>query len=298
MQISLTLFSLSPELYAEVAVIAEEAGIESLWLSDHLVTPTGFDTTYPYHDKPAESPGANAPAWAVQQLRDAPILVDQWALISHLSALTSTLRFGSGTHILPLRNPFVTALATATAHRLSQGRLLLGVGSGWMREEFQTVGESFDDRGARLEECIDVIQGLHAAEPFQYHGTHFDFGPAAIGGDPVDVPWFFGGLAKRAIRRTIERGAGWFGPPCSLEESVSARDYLDKLREDSPLADNPLIHYPRLVGEWDEKAFSGYRAAGFDRLVVSAGGPLSAMTSAQERQEAIARLAELGRAVG
>src|SRR5687768_593287 len=135
MQVSLTVFGLDPTLYAELATVCDTAGVEVLWLSDHLLTPASFAAEYPYSD--SGRPGYDT----------ATTLSDVWVTIGHLSAITSRLRFSPGVLILPLRSPFVTALSLATASRLSGGRVLLGVGSGWMREEFDSVGEEFDTRG-------------------------------------------------------------------------------------------------------------------------------------------------------
>jgi probable F420-dependent oxidoreductase len=264
MKVSLTLFGLNPLLYPELAVHCEEIGVETLWLSDHLLTPATFGADYPYSE-------SGRPGYDTRTT-----LNDVWVLIAYLSALTKNLQFGTGVFILPLRSPFVTALSLATACRLSQERLLLGVGSGWMREEFDAVGEDFDTRGGRLEECLDVIEGLLTGAEFEHHGRFFDFAPSAIGGAPVSrLPVIFGGVREVVLRRTARRGDGWFGPVCPLEESSATADALDRLRDDGPLAGKPLMHYPRLFGEPTYENLERYREAGFDRVVLS-GGPLMA----------------------
>jgi probable F420-dependent oxidoreductase len=287
MELSLTVFGLTAELYPELAVQAEASGFEMLWLSDHLITPATFAADYPYSD--SGKPGYDTRT----------ILNDVWVLVGHLSAVTSRITFGSGVYILPLRNPFVTALAVATASRLSQGRVALGVGSGWMREEFETVGADFDTRGKRLDECLDVLAGLFTGEEFSYRGTFFDFPAAGIGGPSVaDIPIIFGGVTEVVLRRTARRGDGWFGPVCTLEESRATADRLDRLRTDSPLTDQPLVHYPRLVGDWTYNNLARYRDAGFERVVLSGGGVLGALHSPAARADALEEVAEAARRLG
>jgi probable F420-dependent oxidoreductase len=280
MEISLTLFGLDARLYPELAVHAEKAGLEILWLSDHLLTPATFAAEYPYSD--TGRPGYDTSA----------VLNDVWVLIGHLAALTERLRFSPGVFILPLRSPFVTALALATASRLSGGRVLLGVGSGWMREEFDAAGEDFDRRGGRFDESLDVIRGLLTGEEFEYHGEFFDFGPASIGGPPVaDLPTIFGGLSAAALRRLARRGDGWFGPVCTLEQSRATAATLDNLRAQGPLAHRPLVHYPRLAGRATRQNLESYREAGFEHVVVSGGPLLSGLESAAARGDMIEALA-------
>lgn len=273
MQVSLTVFGLDPTSYGELARCCDAAGVEVLWLSDHLLTPATFAAAYPYSD--TGRPGYDT----------ATTLSDVWVTIADLAARTTRLRFSPGVLILPLRSPFVTALSLATASRLSGGRVMLGVGSGWMREEFESVGEDFDTRGPRLDECLDVISGLLTGAEVEYHGRFFDFGPAAIGGAPVrDVPVVFGGSSRAALRRLARRGDAWFGPAVGLEQSRATVRELDRLRGEGPRAGEPITHYVRVVGPLIRSTMDAYREAGFEHVVVS-GGPLLAGTSSRQQRE-------------
>jgi probable F420-dependent oxidoreductase len=280
--ISMNLFGLEPAQYAELAVQAENAGLDTLWLSDHLLTPSAYAAQYPYSDNGL--PGYDHSIG----------LNDVWVTIAHLSAVTTRLKFGPGVFILPLRSPFVTALALATASRLSNGRVLFGVGSGWMREEFEAVDEDFDSRGARFDEDLDVIAGLLSGELFEYHGAHFDFGPASIGGAAVtDLPVVFGGTSKAALRRLARRGDGWFGPVCDLDQSIATRSELEVLREQGPRSGEPITYHPRLVGGIDRANVIRYEDAGFEHVVVSGGPILKGLTSLEERADAVNSLGQL-----
>ncbi len=282
MQVSLTVFGLDPVDYGELAVDCDAAGVEVLWLSDHLLTPASFAAEYPYSD--TGRPGYDT----------STTLSDVWVAIGHLAARTTRLRFSPGVLILPLRSPFVTALALATASRLSGGRVLLGVGSGWMREEFEAVGADFDTRGPRLDECLDVVAGLLTGAEFEYHGDFFDFGPAAIGGGPVpDVPLVLGGSSRAALRRLARRGDAWFGPAVGLEESRATVLEIERLRADGPRAAEPVTLYPRLLGPLTRPTMEAYREAGFEHVVVS-GGPLLRDTSPAQREDLVADLVAHG----
>jgi probable F420-dependent oxidoreductase len=282
MRVSMNLFGLDAGLYAQLAVAAEKAGLDTLWLSDHLLTPSSYAAEYPYSDNGL--PGYD----------HSIALNDVWVTIGHLAAVTTTLKFGPGVFILPLRSPFVTALSLATVSRISNSRVLFGVGSGWMREEFESVGEDFDSRGARIDEDLDVIAGLLTGELFEYHGKHFDFGPSSIGGTPVtELPVVFGGSSKAALRRLARRGDGWFGPVCELEESVATRTELDALRAEGPRAGDPITYYPRLIGGIDAANVARYADAGFEHVVVSGGPILKGVTSAAEREDAVLALGGL-----
>jgi probable F420-dependent oxidoreductase len=284
MRISMNLFGMDAALYGELARYADAAGFDTLWLSDHLITPQTYAAEYPYSD--TGLPGYD----------HSLALNDIWVTIGHLSAMTTRLKFGPGVFILPLRSPFVVALALATVARLSGGRLHFGVGSGWMREEFDAVGEDFDRRGARFDEDLDVIAGLLTGELFEYHGRFFDFGPAGIGGPPIpDVPVVFGGSSKVALRRLANRGDGWFGPVCELEESVATRTEVERLRAEGPRAGDPITYYPRLIGGLDDANVARYADAGFEHVVVSGGPLFRGVTSDGDREDIVHRLAALGR---
>lgn len=287
MELSLGVFGTDPTTYADLAVVCDDAGVEVLWLSDHLLTPASFAAAYPYSD--TGRPGYDT----------ATTLNDVWVTIGHLAALTTRVRFSPGVFILPLRSPFTTALSLATAARLSRGRVMLGVGAGWMREEFEAVGQDFDTRGPRLDECLDVIDLLLTGAEVEHRGRFFEFGPAAIGGDPVPpVPLVLGGATPAALRRVVRRGDGWFGPFVPLEESLAVTARIDAMRADSPRADEPVTHYVRLVGPPTTETLVRYRDAGVEHVVVSGGPLLTGTASAAERADTIRALAAAAHDLG
>ncbi|MBM3347023.1 MAG: LLM class flavin-dependent oxidoreductase, partial [Betaproteobacteria bacterium] len=153
MKISVRIFGFPLDSYAPIARAAEALGFEALWIPEHLVAPLKFEANYPYRS-------TGRPSF----LPDTPF-ADPWVMLGHLAAMTRRIKLGVGVFVLPLRNPFVAAKAAGTAQALSNGRILMGVGIGWMREEFDTVGEKFERRGARTDEMLAVMKKLWSGQP-------------------------------------------------------------------------------------------------------------------------------------
>ena len=257
MRLSLNLFGIPMEGYAPLAVAAERSGYDAVWLSDHLVTPLEYAATYPYSSTGRPGYDGRTP------------LADVWATLGYLAAATHRIRLGTGVYILPLRNPFVTARAAATVQQLSGGRLLLGVGAGWMREEFDAVGESVEDRGARLDEIVAVMRELWTGEPVAHDGAHYRFdavqlSPAAEPAPPVIV----GGLTPPALRRAARIGDGWFAPASTLDEVVAAREAIDAERRSLGRDHLPFRIWVRLRDPWNASERNSFRSAGFDDVTV------------------------------
>ncbi|MEE9285027.1 MAG: LLM class F420-dependent oxidoreductase [Dehalococcoidia bacterium] len=202
MKAGFTFFGLSPRTFAAVARKAEEVGFESLWVPEHLVFPADIPATYPYAEDGRAPIVAGTP------------LYDPWVVLSYAAAVTDKVRLGTSVYILPLRNPFVTARAVVTLDRLSQGRAILGVGIGWLQEEFEVVGEEFDNRAQRATEIVEIIKALWTEETIEYHGQHYSFGPVKFSPKPAQKPHppiEFGGETPAALRRAGTLGDGWIG---------------------------------------------------------------------------------------
>lgn len=258
MKFSVQFFGLDPQEYLPLTIRAEQLGFDTVWLADHVVTPLEYDKNYPYNA--AGDPG----------YRPQTPLTDVAVTLAFLAARTEKIRLGSGVFVLPMRNPFHVARTFAALQNLSGGRTILGIGAGWMREEFEAVGEQFSGRGARTDEMLDVLDLLWSGEPVSHHGRFFSFGPLHFAGAPTrPVPYVFGGHSPAALRRAARRGSGWFGPNVDLATSLQLTAAIDRERERAGRQDHPFTHYLRLFGELDPTTVRRYADAGAAHLVFS-----------------------------
>jgi probable F420-dependent oxidoreductase len=189
-----------PEGLAEIARLADSLGFESLWSPEHVVIPERVKSRYPFN---AEGKLHNDPTVS----RPNPLI---W--LAFAAAATSRIRLGTCILLLPLRNPVLLAKETATLDRLSGGRLILGVGIGWMREEFDILGSDWSDRGRRTEEYIGVLRALWQPGPRSFSGATISFEDVHCSPTPVGegIPIVVSGTSDAAARRAGRLGDGYF----------------------------------------------------------------------------------------
>src|SRR5271154_3232774 len=190
-----------PEILAHLATTAEKVGVESLWTVEHVVIPQGYQSPYPYA-KDGKIPGGE----------DVPI-PDPLIPLGFVAALTKKIKLATGVVILPQRHPVYVAKEVATIDLLSGGRMILGIGSGWLKEEFDALGLDFHQRGARTDESIQALRALWRDGPSSFHGKHFNFGPALSYPKPAQsdgIPIHIGGHSPAAARRAGRLGNGFF----------------------------------------------------------------------------------------
>lgn len=182
-----------------IATYGERLGFVSATIADHIVFPTAVDSKYPY-DASGNHPSSG----------DA---IEPLSLMAFAAGRTSTLRFITSVLILPHRNPVLTAKMVATIDALSQGRVTLGIGVGWLREEFAALGAAdFDRRGAVSDEYLAIFKKLWAPGPVEHQGTFYSFAPLRCEPLPVQKPHppiWVGGHSKAALRRTARHADGW-----------------------------------------------------------------------------------------
>jgi probable F420-dependent oxidoreductase len=169
---------------------------------------------------------------------DAPFQ-DPLLALAYVAALTTKIRLATGIFVVPLRNAFATAKAIATLDQLSQGRVIFGVGIGWLREEFEAVGMKFEDRALRTREYLELMIELWSKSNPLYKGktvsTHgMKFMPKTV--QQPHPPIVFGGTSEPALKRTVRLGDGWYGIAHSLDE---ARTLISRLREYARAAERP-----------------------------------------------------------
>ncbi|GAA2643777.1 LLM class F420-dependent oxidoreductase [Dactylosporangium fulvum] len=189
-----------PAATARFVRLLEDLGCESVWAVEHVVVPDDYTSPYPYDTSGRMSLGADD---------DIP---DPLHWLTFAAAHTSTLRLGTAMLILPEHHPVDLAKRLATVDVLSGGRLLAGVGVGWLREEYAAVGVPFEERGARADEYLAAMHALWTGSPATFHGRFVSFDAVHSKPRPVNgtVPIHVGGHSRAAVRRAARFGAGWY----------------------------------------------------------------------------------------
>ena len=184
-----------------LATIAEQAGFESLWTVEHVVVPSGYESKYPYASSGKMAGGAEE--------FDLP---DPLIWLAYVAAVTERIKLATGILILPQRNPLVTAKEVATLDALSGGRMILGVGVGWLQEEFDAIGVPFTDRGRRHDDYVEAMRALWTQDKASVHNTYASFDNCISRPRPAQgtVPIVIGGHTTRAAQRAARIGDGFF----------------------------------------------------------------------------------------
>ncbi|MEM9134943.1 MAG: LLM class F420-dependent oxidoreductase [Actinomycetota bacterium] len=201
----------------DVARTAEEVGFESLWGGEHVVFPSTIESAYPY------TPDGKVPATADTYIPD-PLL---W--LAYVSAAAPSMRLGTCILILPQRNPLVLAKEIATLDHLTGGKVELGIGVGWLKEEFDALGVSWERRGRRNDEYLEAMRAVWADSHVEYHGEFVDFEPLTITPRPAqgaDIPILVGGDSDVAIRRAARLADGYFPGEGNSERLAGLIDRL------------------------------------------------------------------------
>ena len=273
MKFGLFTFPLRMEQIRQVTVEAEHLGFESVWMGEHLIAPVEYESSYP-HQKPGVPPD--------QQFHPGIPFFDPYVVFGHLSAITSTIKFGIGVSVLPLHDPYHLARSILTLDQLAPERFLLGIGTGWLREEFEIVGPDFRGRGVRLEETLDIMERLWGDDVASYEGKIFHLPPSKFEPKPnaPKPPYIFGGHSPVALRRTAARGDGWIGvelTPTELHEIVAQLRSLRSERGGAELEISVLLWQTETDLDVDDTGvlerlssdlIRDYAEAGADRLII------------------------------
>ena len=201
MKFGISLSGLGARHYPEVAAAAEANGFESLWMPEHLIFPAEMPPRYVY------TPDGYPP------MRSDTPTFDPWVVLGAVASRTESIRLATGVFILPLRHPVMVARSVVTLDRMSGGRVVLGIGVGWMPNEFEIVGQSFEDRGKRTDEMVELMRRFWKDEIIEFHGDFYDIPPVRFEPKPINkqtgIPIIVGGTSKGALRRAGRLGDGW-----------------------------------------------------------------------------------------
>lgn len=206
------------------AQYAESAGIESVWTFEHVMIPTEYESQYPY-TRTGKMP-ISPEAW----------LLDPLISLAHVAAATSTLRIGTGVNIFPQTNPLLFAKQAATLDVLSGGRLELGLGLGWLAEEFDAMGTPFARRGARFDDYLSAIKKVWSGEVVEHRSEFLswhDFKSHPMPAQRPHPPILIGGVSDKTLRRVIETAQGWYAPSDSVETLARAIGTLRRFADEA-----------------------------------------------------------------
>ncbi|WP_228000570.1 TIGR03619 family F420-dependent LLM class oxidoreductase [Nocardia australiensis] len=238
-----------PAYYVPLARAAEEAGYSTMVVADSVAYPKDSDATYPY------TPDGNR-----EFLENKPF-VEAFVVSAAMAAVTTTLRFTPFVLKLPIRPPVLVAKQAASIAAMSGNRLGLGVGISPWPDDFDMMGVPFEHRGARMDECIDIVRGLtgsatSAVAPplsadgyFEFHGKFYDIAPIKINPVPSEpIPILIGGHSRPALRRAAQRGDGWMHAGGDAEELGRLLDQLSVLRAEYGTREDFEVHVISLDG--------------------------------------------------
>ena len=208
---------------AAVARAAEDLGYESLWVGEHpvLIDPHAAPSPLPSHSE----------------------LLDPVAVLAYAAAQTTTVKLGTGIVILPLRNPLILAKQLASVDVLSKGRLLVGVGVGYVPGEYEAIGVPFATRGRRADDYIDAMRSLWDDDDPQFSGEFASFSGVQSRPQPVSprLALHASGMATAALRRDVSRADGWYGFFSDLDSTKRSLDELARLADE--------VERPAVLGE-------------------------------------------------
>ena len=245
----------------DMVTAAEESGFDSVWTAEHIVVPAGYESTYPY-SRTGRMFGSDD--------FDIP---DPYVWLAYVAGLTTTLRLATGVSVLPLRNTLVLAKQVATLDVLSGGRVILGVGTGWLEEEFDALGVEFSGRGAATDDAIRALRALWEQDSASYHGSHHHFDDVYLRPRPVQspVPIVIGGHSTRAARRAGELGDGFY-PASARTEDLPGLVALAREHAERAGRDPDALEITRAVRP-DPERVEREVDAGVDRVVFVALDP-------------------------
>lgn len=250
----------APERLVDLARAAEEAGMHGVSLPEHLVTPTTILTPNPYV---AGGGSGYAP--------DTPF-IDPFVAFGAMSAVTTSLQFLANVYVLPLRHLFVAAKSISSAAVLSKDRLVLGVGIGWLREEFEAAGVRFGDRGKRTDEMLGLLRDLLTGAPVAAETRHHRFREVRLAPVPATpVPVLVGGTSDAALRRAA-RADGWIGVNFAEQTLLPILNRLRAARENAAREQEAPLERPFAIvvsrpPEFDRALAERYARAGVTAMV-------------------------------
>jgi len=241
-----------PEQLVEVAKFAEEAGFEGVLNADHAVFPETVHAPYPYSDDGKPPMASDSP------------YPDCWVSLAFMAAATTRLRLSTSVYVLPLRNPFEVAKAAGSLAIFSDNRFALGIGAGWMKDEFDIYGVEFGGRGKRMDDMIEVMRKLWQGGMVEHQGPYYSFPRLCIEPAPSrQVPIFVGGAVA---------GEGWLGAGNTPEEVPAVMAKLRQYRREAGRGAEP---FETIVGLTSSPDLDTFKRLGEQGMTAGVNLPFS-----------------------
>jgi probable F420-dependent oxidoreductase len=248
----------STEQMIGMAQLAEQLGYESVWTFEHVIVPNDYQSKYPYNasGKMGTPPETN--------------FIDPMIALTAVAAQTKTIRLGTGVNILSQANPLYVAKQTASLDMISGGRFMLGVGIGWLREEFEALGVPFDKRGARFDDYVAAMRKVWSGDTVEHDSEFLNW--TGFKSYPIPqqnpMPVIMGGIKGKIHQRIATLGNGWYAPTSKPEElkhhMAKIKEECDKIGRDVSEIEITCM-WP---GQGGKEAVEAMAEAGCHRLVV------------------------------
>ena len=243
---------------ASTASKAEELGFESIWYAEHPILPVHTSSPWP------GSPDGKIP-WTYAHF------ADPYIALAQASGATSKIKLATGITLIPERNPLVLAKTVSTLDLFSKGRFMLGIGTGWLKEETEIMGGDFPHRWTQAKESLLALKALWTQEEAEFHGKYYDFPPVKMYPKPMQKPHppiLIGGMAKRVFNRIVEVGDGWLPNRVTPKDVQVGKSKIESLCiENNRTPDEITI---TVYGQpADKQLITDFINAGADRVVVS-----------------------------
>ena len=250
------------EFIRDAVQLVESKGIDSIWLPEHVLFFPDYASTYPYSSS-GRIPG------------DPEGILDPFTAMTFIASATQKVRLGTGICLVPQRQPIYTAKMVADVDYLSGGRVDFGVGIGWLKEEFDSLGVAFEQRAQLCDEYIDAMKALWSPGISEFEGPTVSITPCHFNPKPVQRPHppiFFGGESRPAMRRLARQGDGWYAYDIAPEALAEKLEYLDEAlaaegrsRKDIKIYVGPNRH------PVNEQTIAGYAQLGVEQLILPLG---------------------------
>ncbi|NNE74244.1 MAG: TIGR03619 family F420-dependent LLM class oxidoreductase [Acidimicrobiales bacterium] len=257
MRFSLAESMIDPAMYAPLVQAAEAAGYDSFIVPDSICYPEEADSRYPYN-----ADGSR------EFLEDKPF-IEPFSLIPALAAVTERIRFTTFVVKLPIRHPVIVAKQVTSVGVITGGRFGFGVGTSPWQEDYAVTGTPWARRGARMDECMQIINGLQSGEYFGFEGEFYDVAPIKLCPVPAEpVPLLVGGHSKMALERAARLGAGWMHGGGDAEELARMMAVIDESRAEHGRADEPFEVHAISIDAYAPEGIERLEAAGVTDVIV------------------------------